>query len=402
MVIGWAFQIGVPTAAGYFAKDINQRAVAMSAWAMSMLAAVPLALLLIPFYRWQLSGPAFQQGGPGLQRWYYAFIALQLFNGPFLSAIFRLRGSGSLKKFNVLLALPHVLVTGGYLVLFVLGRLTVSNALASTFCLLSAGWAIGLTSTRSWPGRGFSRVAFRKIKNYSLQVWVGNLSTFASFRVDQLLLVNFVSLEQLGIYAVASAIATLSGPVARGFSQGLLPFVRHAPSDHERLGRISSTLRQVAIVSFVVLFALAGLASFAIPFILPASFAGVVLPLMILLPGAWAADVTQVLTMALTSFNRPSEASKAQVFAGVTTAIGLAVLLPRFGIIGAAWTTTVAYWVGLIANYMYWRRTVVLVKAGVLTGNTIAIDLTNENDLTNVGEPVDAAGSTSKSIEVSH
>ena len=287
--------------------------------------------------------------------------------------------------------------------LFVLDRLTVNNALASTFCMLAAGWSIGLTATRSWPGTGFSRVAFHKIKTYCLQIWVGNLSTFASFRIDQLLLVNFVSLEQLGIYAVASAIATLSGPIARGFSQGLLPFVRHAQSDRERLERISSTLRQVCIVSFAVLFVLARLGTLLIPFILPASFTGVVVPLLILLPGAWAADMTQVLTMALTSFNRPSEASKAQLYAGVTTAIGLAFLLPRFGVIGAAWTTTVAYWVGLLATYAYWHRTAVLVAEGQLTGDTVTIDLTNHDDLdmTDDRELVDDAWSVSDSANVS-
>ena len=33
IVIGWAFQIGVPTAAGFFAKDCSHRRIAMSAWA---------------------------------------------------------------------------------------------------------------------------------------------------------------------------------------------------------------------------------------------------------------------------------------------------------------------------------------------------------------------------------
>ena len=119
IVIGWAFQIGLPTAAGYFAKDLNHRRIAMSAWAMVIAGAIPMAIILIPFFRWQLGEKVFLEGGEALQRWYLAFIALQLFNGVFLSAMFWLRGVGSLVKYNLLLAIPQILITLGYIVLSV-------------------------------------------------------------------------------------------------------------------------------------------------------------------------------------------------------------------------------------------------------------------------------------------
>ena len=59
-----------------------------------------------------------------------------------------------------------------------------------------------------------------------------------------------------------------------------------------------------------------------------------------MLPGAFATDVTQVYTASLASFNRPEDSSKAQIIAAVATAIGLATLLPRYGINGAAITTS--------------------------------------------------------------
>ena len=45
VVIGWAFQIGVPNAAAYFAKDIDNRRVMMSSWMMMLTAAVVLVPL---------------------------------------------------------------------------------------------------------------------------------------------------------------------------------------------------------------------------------------------------------------------------------------------------------------------------------------------------------------------
>ncbi len=376
VVIGWAFQIGVPTAAGYFAKDIDNRRISMSAWAMTLFGAIPVALLMIPFFWWQLSGPSFTEGGDSLQKWYIAFIVLQLFNGPFLSAIYWLRGSGDLFRFNALLALPQVLITLGYLGLFVTGTMTVSRALASTFIALAIGWIVGLTSTGSWPGRGFSREIFDEVRAYSLKAWVGNLSFFVSLRIDQLLLVAFVPLGELGVYAGAAAISTVSGPIARGWAQSLLPFVRKATSDDERLWRITSATRQVGVLSFLILGAVAATSWFIIPFLLGdrVDTDALIRLLLILLPGAWATDVTQVLTVALTSFNRPGEASKSQVAAGIATAIGLIALLSPYGVTGAAITTTISYWVGLIVTYYYWRRLKGQVQRGEVTGHTERLD----------------------------
>lgn len=374
IVMGWAFQIGVPGAAGYFAKDIDNRRVIMSAWAMTLLGAIPVAILLIPFYMWQLGGESFTEGGSSLKSWYVAFIILQLFNGPFLSSVIWLRGIGNLVKFNLLLALPQMLITFGYIVLFVSGQMTVNSALASTFIMMSIGWIVALTATNSWPGRGFSREVFDQIRHYALRAWVGNLSFFVSLRIDQLLLVNFVPLDELGVYAAAAAISTLSGPIARGAAQAVMPFVRSANSDEERLMRIRKAIIQVGGLSALILGGIAATAWWVVPFVLSENFEDAVLPLMILLPGAWATDVNQVLGTALSSFNRPEDASKAQIASGIATAIGLIALLSPYGIIGAAITTSISYWVGLVVSAYYWRRLVGQVRRGEATGHTEKIE----------------------------
>lgn len=374
LVLGWAFQVGVPNAAAYFAKDIDSRRVVMSAWTMTLTIAIPLALLLTPFYLWQMSGESFDEGGDSLRAWYIAFVAVNLLNGPFLSGVFWLRGVGNAVKFNILLALPQLLITLGYAALFVTGTMTVDRALTSTMTTMLIGWVIGLTATRSWPGRGFSRPAFEKIRHYSLRAWVGNLSFFVSLRVDQMLLVAFVPLRELGVYAVAAAVSTLSGPVARGAAQALLPFVRHADSDEERLHRIRQSMLFVAVASAAVLGAIALTAGFLLPFLFGDDFRASVTPLLILLPGAFATDVTQVFSTSLASFNRPEDASKAQIAAAVATAIGLTLLLPRYGINGAAITTSISYWVALVVNVHYWRRLVALIHRGEATGHTERIE----------------------------
>jgi O-antigen/teichoic acid export membrane protein len=200
------------------------------------------------------------------------------------------------------------------------------------------------------------------------------LSFFVSLRIDQMLLVGIVATEELGVYAVAAAFSTLSGPIARGVAQGVLPFVRNASSDDERLARIKQSLQWVSVASAVTLLAIAVSAQWFLPFIFNDKFEGAVRPLLLLLPGAFATDVTQVYTTALSSFNRPQDASKAQIASAIATAIGLLILIRPYGIDGAAITTSIAYWVALVVSVFYWRRLRRRVLRGEATGETSALE----------------------------
>lgn len=380
VVLGWAFQFGMPGAAGYYAKDIDQRTIMNAAWRMCLVGALPFALLLTPLYLWQLDGKAFEQGGTSLKLWYLAFVALHVLQSPFQSAVYYLRGMGSTVKFNVLLAMPQLLITSGYLLLYVLGRLTVTTALASTMTAMATGWIIALSASGSWPRATSGRSEFARLRSYGLRSWVGSLSFIVSLRVDQMILVGLVTLEDLGVYAVSAALATLSGPVARGIGQSLQPFIRHAASDIERIARIERSLRWVAMASLGVLVPLAIAARTVVPIVFGDEFSQSVTPLLLLLPGAFAADINQVLSTALAGFNRPEDASKAQVMSAITTVVGLAFLLRPYGIEGAAITSSIAYTVATIVAASYWLRLKRDVRAGRATGHT-------SSDLESAAEP---------------
>lgn len=370
VVLGWAFQFGMPAAAGYYAKDVDQQAIMNAAWRMCFVGALPFALLLTPFYLWQLDGKAFDQGGSSLQVWYLAFVAIHILQSPFQAAVYYLRGMGSTVLFNVLLALPQLFITTGYLVLLALDRLTVTSALTSTMVAMTSGWAIALTLSRSWPKVTSARSEFTRMRSYGLRSWVGSLSFIVSLRVDQMILVGLVSLEDLGVYAVSAALATLSGPVSRGIGQSLQPFIRHAATDVERIARIDRSLRWVAMASLSIVVPLAVAARVFVPWVFGDEFSRSVTPLLLLLPGSFASDVNQVLSTALSGFNRPELASKAQVVSALTTVAGLAVLLGPFGIEGAAITSSASYAVAMLVAAWYWRALKRDVRSGLVTGHT--------------------------------
>jgi O-antigen/teichoic acid export membrane protein len=375
IVFGWAFQFGLPASAAYYAKDLDHRDILNAAWRMCVMGAIPFALLLTPFYLWQFNGIAFEEGGQSLKLWYLAFVAVHILQSPFQSAVFYLRGVGSTVMFNLLLAAPQLLITLGYSVLYLTGNLTVTSALASTMIMMTSGWIIALTASGSWPSFGVKSEHFEAIRSYALRSWIGSLSFIISLRVDQMLLVGFVDLSDLGIYAVAAALATLSSPVARAISQSLQPFIRHAATDEERLARISRSLRWTVMASLCVLVPLGLAAEFFIPIVFGDEFSESVFPLLILLPGAFASDVNQIFSTALAGFNQPEKASRAQVYSAITTVIGLLALLGPYGIVGAAITSSIAYSVGAISTGLYWRGLAHEVRAGRMTGSTVPVSV---------------------------
>ncbi len=254
--------------------------------------------------------------------------------------------------FNLLNALPAVLTSIGYVGLFIGGRLTLETALASTFVAQAIARVIVLTYGRSYPGRGFDKEAYKIQRHYGLRAWFGSLSYLVTFRVDQFVLAGLVASEELGIYAVAATGATLSLPISRGIGQTLLPHVKRAKTDEAKFAAVDRAVRWVRLASGAAVVGLAALAPFVVPFLFTDKFEPAVVPLLILLPGQFANDVATVLSSAMDSFNRPEEASKAQVVSAVITVAGLAVFAPIYGIRGAAAVTSAAYFGYLI--YIWW------------------------------------------------
>ena len=107
-----------------------------------------------------------------------------------------------------------------------------------------------------------------------------------------------------------------------------------------------------------------------VPRVFGAEFSASVLPLFLLLPGAFASDINQVFATALANFNQPEKASRSQIYSAIATVIGLVVLLAPYGIIGAAITSSIAYSVGALSTGLYWRGLVRDVRAGHVTGAT--------------------------------
>jgi O-antigen/teichoic acid export membrane protein len=95
-----------------------------------------------------------------------------------------------------------------------------------------------------------------------------------------------------------------------------------------------------------------------VPFAFGSAFQDAVPLLSVLMPAAVILGMTDILSTAFQGVGRPDITSKGEVIGLVVTVAALSALLPRYGVLGAAWASLLAY--GSIELYLT-RQAIVII-----------------------------------------
>jgi O-antigen/teichoic acid export membrane protein len=259
--------------------------------------------------------------------------------------------------FAVLLPVQVVTTVCVQLAAALVGRLDATTALLA--------WLVGATvsllvalflARRSVALRiGFNPTVFRSLINYGVRGYVANLSSFFNYRLDSLIINGFVGLSAVGIYSVSVAAAELIWYVSNAVSQVLLPHV--STVDRAAADRVTPILcRNTLFVSLVgaILMALTG--RVIIVGLFSTAMLPALVPLWLLLPGVVALSVDKVIASYLSGIGKPIYSS---YIAGGTLALTVPLdllLIPRFGIGGAAAASSTVYIASTFVSLWAYRR----------------------------------------------
>jgi O-antigen/teichoic acid export membrane protein len=218
---------------------------------------------------------------------------------------------------------------------------------------LVLGLAFGdlLTLSPAWirlARRGFFRDAghpsfslARRVIAFGLRAEVGTLVLLLNARLDFAIVGAIVGPAELGVYAIASRFAELLRLPPLAVNYVLYPdFASRGTSAAVRARRLIPTVGVVTAAAALPL----GLAAIVvIPVLYGPAFKEAVAPTMVLLIGLSAGGVAGVITAFLYADGRPGLNSLAQIAGLVVTLVLDLTLIPRFGVMGAAWASTMAY-----------------------------------------------------------
>ena len=221
--------------------------------------------------------------------------------------------------------------------------------------LLAANFAAaiyGAVAMRSDLGRAFSRFELRRMLHYGLPLVPAALALWALALVDRLMLQNLANISDVGEYAAANRVAMVVQLGSTGFALALAPYLLSIYSEDRELEKVTRgrTLTYLAFTLGAVALALTLLAHELVEILAP-DYGDAYLAVGPVAFG-WVAFGIATLVMAGISLARRT--LWFAVLAGTAAAFNIGlnfVLIPAWGMIGAAIATAAAY--GLLAILYY-------------------------------------------------
>jgi O-antigen/teichoic acid export membrane protein len=271
-------------------------------------------------------------------------------------------------------------------------RFGVPGAVASTIIVtwllaLADIIAVGRLSRREPGGKS---VSLRGLAGYGVRLYPASITGYFNYRIDTFIIqaVMLAPKAPLGLYSMAVTMAELIFYVPDSVSIIFLP--RIAGLSHEEadalLGRVS---RLTMLLTCLVAAALIPVAWIGIHLVLP-RFVDCLPALYVLVPAIISLSLSKVMTSYIAGRGRPGLISLGSTITMVVNIAANFILIPRFGIVGAATASLISYTISaamllsvasrlsqrsLLTLVVPGREEVLIVVAGVRRGLARAREL---------------------------
>lgn len=260
-----------------------------------------------------------------------------------------LQGHLRLRLFNGLRLLPWLLYALGVVSLFAVGEdaiVPIVGALLGAFLISgSTCLASGLRFSR---GEGTPTVDRRFLVSFGLRGLLSSLSAVDVLRPDQVVLALFLSPAALGLYVVGLAFTNLPYFVAKSIGLTTFPWVASQPEKGEARRTMWSLFWLTTGIALVLVAVLCASAHWLVPFFFGSEFSDAVTVTYIVLPGTVFLSARRVLSEGLKGRGYPLAGTLGELVSLAWIAIALAVLVPLWGINGAAVALASSYAVSLL------------------------------------------------------
>jgi len=249
--------------------------------------------------------------------------------------------------------------TAGFTALWFAGLFTVKTAMftmitAQTSSMLMALIAV-LTQLRPRWQPGWSE--FRTSMNYALRDYPGNVADFTTLRLDQLMLGAMASNVAIGLYVVAVRLSEITTLAADAIADALMPEVAARKGGNGAESLWARSFRLAAYLHAAMLPILWFAAPLMLKVLFGERFVQATSAFRWLLVAATVWILGSIVISGLRGFGYPGMSTVARFSAAVVTAIALLILLPSFGITGAAVASLMGYSVMLLlALFGFLRR----------------------------------------------
>lgn len=259
-------------------------------------------------------------------------------------------------RFNIIRTAPTLIYFLGIVIFSAVHRLTIATAAAVQLAGYAVTVVLGLALTLLVfkPRWAWTAGAIPKFLHYGVRTQATSITNYVNQRVDQMILSLFVPPRQLGLYVVAVTLSTAVTVFPQ--AAGIVTFGRgSAQTREDAIRTMGVSFRASLLWLLVCCTALFLLAPFLIHLVVGHAYDGSILACRILIPGAMMIGLNQVMYNGASALGRPGLPSIAEGVSVGITGLGLYLLVPRYGFIGAAVVSTIAYSISFLTMLVLCR-----------------------------------------------
>jgi O-antigen/teichoic acid export membrane protein len=349
-------KLGIPQANVYFMRRRNAAAgdVASNSVWFALALGGGLAVAAYLGRDWMLA-PFLHEAPPATVLAVLALVPCVLLQA-FFSGV--LQAEQRFREFNFQQLMPAVLALLGMPVALVwLGAGLVGAIVTQTLiALVVTVWLATRVHRTARLRLGWNPTLARGMLGFGGKSYLQTLASTLHFRVDQYMIAMFLDPTQVGLYAVAVNLTNLLLKVPDATGTVLYPRLAGA-ADRDMHAQTSAVCRHTLFVMVVAGLGYVVAGPFVLRLLYGEAYAGAIRPMLLMLPGIVMISLYLLLTRNFTSRNR-QQVNIVAAAAALVINVGLnAVLIPRWGIGGAAISTAVSYSVAaLILLVMFVRE----------------------------------------------
>ncbi len=241
--------------------------------------------------------------------------------------------------------------------------------------VISAAVGLWLAGQRGWIAWRADWAEMRALGLYGFKVHVGEILNTVRQRLDQALVSLWLPAADLGLYVVALTVANGPMILVHTVANVAFPKVSQQTTHDGKLVVFGRYFRFSLAVTAAVAAALFVLAHWLVPLLFGRAFTPAISIVYILLLSTPPFAAKLMFIQALKAWDRPLLISRGEFIGLIAAAAALAVLLPRYGLVGAAWSLVIANLAAALAMAWSLRQELRLGARTLLTPTAADLEL---------------------------
>jgi len=339
-------------------ESFSPKQTAFSAIGVGLITGLLLALAVYAIWSFQIFGKT----GNEAPQWVVLVFVLALpFDGITYANRFILIGDNRFKFINYVYLANNALSFGILIlaVVFVEDKLVAAATALCSIKVLLALAIVGYTIKRYAPTMSLNTTFLSLAYTYGIKSWIGNISARANDMLDQFIVGTFLNSAELGIYSISYAYVKLLTIPSNAISGVLFNEISFRNDLKGSLQGAVQVHKALLIITAALAVPLVLLGEWLIVTLYGEAFAGAYFPFLLLVPGIIVYAVSRrVLHKILAANGYPLKTSTIEFVSAVVGIILYIILIPRYGIVGGAIGSTIAYLVsGLVAYKLVYDLT---------------------------------------------